>query len=349
MKNSTLRIIFLISFCLFLAIFAVLPRCALRQYQVTPKDAETAGLEQKLPIDPQVTVGELANGLRYYIRENHKPENRAELRLVVDVGSIVEDDDQQGLAHFVEHMAFNGTKNFAKQELVDYLESIGMRFGPDLNAFTSFDETVYQLMVPMDRAEVLNRAFQILEDWAHNLTFDHEEIDKERGVLIEEWRLGRGASARMRDEQFPILFKDSRYAERLPIGKKEIIESFDYEVLKRFYRDWYRPDLMAVIAVGDFDKSQIEALIKKQFGGTPMVSRPRLRVLYEVPDHGETLFAIATDTEATGTSVAIYYKQPLRDQSTVGAHRQRIVERLYNGMLNRRLIEFSSGRRKSMC
>jgi len=341
MKNSTFRIIFLISFCLLLAMFLALPRCALKQYQVTLKDAATAGLEQKLPIDPKVTVGELDNGLRYYIRENHKPENRAELRLVVNAGSIVEDDDQQGLAHFVEHMAFNGTKNFAKQELVDYLESIGMRFGPDLNAFTNFDETVYLLMVPMDRAEVLNTAFQILEDWAHNLTFDHEEIDKERGVVIEEWRLGRGAGARMRDKQFPILFKDSRYAERLPIGKKEIIESFDYEVLKRFYRDWYRPDLMAVIAVGDFDKSQIEALIKKQFGDIPMVSKPRLRVLYEVPDHEETLFAIATDKEATGTSVAIYYKQPLRDKSTVGAHRQKIVERLYNGMLNRRLSELT--------
>jgi len=148
MKNPTFRLIFLISFCLFLAMFLVLPHCAQRQYQAIPKDATTAGLEQKLPIDAKVTVGELDNGLRYYIRENNKPENRAELRLVVNAGSIVEDDDQKGLAHFVEHMAFNGTKNFAKQELVDYMESIGMRFGPDLNAFTSFDETVYLLMVP---------------------------------------------------------------------------------------------------------------------------------------------------------------------------------------------------------
>ncbi|NIN71357.1 MAG: insulinase family protein, partial [Gemmatimonadetes bacterium] len=180
-----------------------------------------------------VTVGTLPNGVRYYIRENPEPRARAELRLVVNAGSVLEDDDQLGLAHFVEHMAFNGTEHFAKQELVDYLEGIGMRFGPDLNAFTSFDETVYMLKVPTDSAELLTTAFQILEDWAHNLTFDHEEIDKERGVVIEEWRRGRGASARMQDKQWPILLKGSRYAERLPIGKTEVLESFDYETLKR--------------------------------------------------------------------------------------------------------------------
>jgi zinc protease len=211
--------------------------------------AATAALGQTLPADPQVTVGTFPNGLRYYIRVNRKPENRAELRLVVNAGSVLEDPDQLGLAHMLEHMAFNGTTHFQKQEIVSFMESIGMRFGPSLNAFTSFDETVYMLQVPTDKPEVLQKSFLILEDWAHNLTLDPREIDKERGVIIEEWRLRRGANARMQDEQFPILLKGSRYAERLPIGTTTSIETFKHDRLKQFYADWYRPDLMAVIAV----------------------------------------------------------------------------------------------------
>jgi zinc protease len=298
-------------------------------------------LDGPLPVDPNVTIGTLENGLRYYIRENPEPKERAELRLVINAGSVLEDDDQLGLAHVVEHMAFNGTEHFEKQELVDYLETIGMRFGPDINAYTSFDETVYMLMVPTDSAELVTTAFQILEDWAQRQLFDHEEIDKERGVVIEEWRLGQGAFARMRDKQWPILFKDSRYAERNVIGNKEILESFDYDVLVRFYRDWYRPDLMAVIAVGDFDKSVIEELIQKHFAGIPMPENPRERPVFPVPDHDETLFAIATDPEATMNSVNVYWKQALRDESTVGAYRQSIVENLYNRMVNTRLFELT--------
>jgi zinc protease len=298
-------------------------------------------LRGPLPVDPNVTIGTLENGLRYYVRENPEPRERAELRLVVNAGSVLEDDNQLGLAHVVEHMAFNGTEHFEKQELVDYLERIGMRFGPDVNAYTSFDETVYMLTVPTDSAELVRTAFQILEDWAHGQVFDHEEIDKERGVVIEEWRLGQGAFARMRDKQWPILFKDSRYADRNVIGNKEILESFDYDVLVRFYRDWYRPDLMAVIAVGDFDKSVIEELIQKHFAGIPMPQNPRERPVFPVPDHDETLFAIATDPEATMNSVNVYWKQALRDESTVGAYRQSIVENLYNRMFNARLFELT--------
>lgn len=266
--------------------------------------AQEPGVDQaaKLSVDPDVTSGEFANGLRYYIRENREPQERAELRLVVKAGSILEDDDQLGLAHFVEHMAFNGTEHFQKQELVDYLERIGMRFGPDVNAYTSFDETVYMLTIPTDSAAIVETAFQILEDWAHGVAFDHEEIDKERGVVVEEWRLGRGASARMRDEQLPILFKDSRYAERLPIGKKEVIENADYETVKHFYRDWYRPDLMAVIAVGDFDKAEIKALIERHFAAIPNPEDARPRENFPVPDNKNTLFAIASDPEATFSS-----------------------------------------------
>src|SRR6187397_467653 len=215
---------------------------------------------QAMPIDPAIAIGRFSNGLRYYVRANPKPEKRAELRLVVKAGSVLEDDDQQGLAHFVEHMAFNGTKSFPKNDIVQFIESLGMRFGADLNAYRSFDETVYMLQVPTDKPGTLDRALLVLEDWAHNVTFDPAEIDKERGVVMEEWRLGRGAGARMTDKLFPVLLKGSRYADRLPIGKTEIIQNFKPAQLTRFYKDWYRPDLMAVVAVGDFDRPAVETL-----------------------------------------------------------------------------------------
>jgi len=298
-------------------------------------------LTDTIGIDPRITYGKLENGITYYIRTNQKPENRAELRLVVNAGSVLEDENQRGLAHFVEHMGFNGTKNFAKQELVDYLESIGMRFGPDLNAYTSFDETVYMLQVPTDSVELVETAFQILEDWAHQVSFDDEEIDKERGVIIEEWRLGRGAEARMRDEQFPILFQGSRYAERLPIGKKEVVEDCSYETLKKFYRDWYRPDLMAIVAVGDFDPEWIEGLIEEHFSRLPVHKERREREIFPVPRHDETLFAIATDPEATNSRISVYYKHPLDIDVTVADYREDIVRFLYDGMFNQRLYELT--------
>ncbi len=294
-----------------------------------------------IPLDPAVTVGTLDNGLRYFVRENGRPENRAELRLVVDAGSILEDDDQLGLAHFVEHMAFNGTRNFAKQELVDYLESIGMQFGPDINAYTSFDETVYMLQFPLDDPSVLETGFQILEDWAHGVAFEPEEVDKERGVVTEEWRLGRGAQARMLDAQFPILFEASRYAERLPIGKREVLASADPSVLERFYRDWYRPELMAVIAVGDFDGDVIEGLIRRHFDGLQTVANPRPRVFSDVPLDHPARVAIATDVEATQSQVAVMYKQPLRPRGTVADFRRGLAEGLYEGMMNGRLEEIA--------
>ena len=307
----------------------------------TPTPAQRAATEEKLPIDSLATVGQLDNGLRYVIRKNQKPENRVELRLVVDAGSVLEDEDQQGLAHFVEHMAFNGTKNFAKQELIDYLELIGMRFGPDLNAYTSFDETVYMLTVPTDSAEVVETAFQILEDWAHQISFEPEEIDKERGVVVEEWRLGRGAQRRMFDEQLPILLKDSRYATRLPIGQKAVLDTFQHEALRRFYRTWYRPDLMGLVAVGDLEPAALEALVQDYFARIPAAASPRDRTVFPVPDHEETLFAIATDPEATYNSVSIYYKMDVRPQGTVSAYRRSLIEALYHQMFNQRLHELT--------
>ncbi|MBN2814606.1 MAG: insulinase family protein, partial [Bacteroidales bacterium] len=181
-------------------------------------------LDLPMPADPQVRTGKLNNGLTYYIRQNSKPEKRVEMRLIVNAGSVLEDDDQQGLAHFNEHMAFNGTKNFAKNDLISYLQSVGVQFGPEINAYTSLDETVYMLTLPTDSLHIVEKGFQIMEDWAHNLAFDPVEIDKERGIIIEEWRMGQGPNQRMQEKLFPVLFKDSKYANRLPIGKKEIIE-----------------------------------------------------------------------------------------------------------------------------
>ncbi len=315
----------------FTALLASLP--ASLQAQVTP--------QTPLPVDPQVTAGQLDNGLRYLIRPNTRPEQRAELRLVVNAGSILETDAQRGLAHMVEHMAFNGTEHFEKQELVNYLESIGMEFGPSINASTNFDETVYMLRVPTDDPEVLDKAFLILEDWAHGVTFDPEEVDKERGVVIEEWRLGRGASARMADQQLPVMFKDSRYAERLPIGSVDVLESFPPQELVNFYHEWYRPDLMTVVAVGDFDPADIEGLVRSHFGGIPMPANPQERRTWDVPGHDSTYFAMATDPEATSSQVAILTIQDPPPEGTVGDYRRSLVESLASGMLNARLSELA--------
>ncbi|MSR07834.1 MAG: insulinase family protein [Gemmatimonadetes bacterium] len=308
----------------------------------TALQAQQAELAKPLPSDTQTTAGVLPNGIKYYIRVNHRPEHRAELRLAVNTGSVLEADNQRGIAHFVEHMAFNGTKNFPRQALVSYLETIGMRFGPDINAYTSFDETVYMLTVPTDTAKFMETGFQILQDWAQGLLFDSSEVDKERGVVVEEWRLGRGAEARMFDKQMPVLFQGSRYAQRLPIGLKEQLETFTAADLRKFYQAWYRPDLMSVIAVGDFDKATVERLIKSNFSGVPRApaSAPA-RPIYPVPDHAQTLVSTATDQEATDSRVAVYFKLPLRHQRTIGDYRQGLVENLFNSMLNNRFFEIT--------
>jgi zinc protease len=293
-----------------------------------------------VPVDPRITVGTLSNGLRYYIRKNQQPQGRAELRLVVNAGSILEDDDQRGLAHFVEHMSFNGTRHFPKQDVVAFLQSTGMRFGAHINANTSFDQTVYQLQIPTESA-VIDRSFLILEDWAHAVSFDPDEIEKERGVILEEWRVGLGAGARLLDAQLPVLLKDSRYADRLPIGKPEIIRTFSADRLKKFYTDWYRPDLMAVIAVGDFDPAAIETLIRSRFGAIPPASSPRQRVIYDVPDQPGTRYTVATDGEATVTTVSVTSLMAARDQTTVGAYRQQTIERVFGGLLSGRLAEMA--------
>lgn len=323
----------------FLFPLIMLISCAGNQPQ--QQSAEPDPLSKIIPVDTLIHKGKLANGLTYYIRKNAKPENRVELRLALNAGSILETDQQQGLAHLCEHMAFNGSKHFQKQELVDYLESIGMRFGADLNAYTSFDETVYMLQVPSDSSEILEKGFQVLQNWAQFVSYEAEEIDKERGVVIEEWRLGRGAGQRMRDKQLPIMLKDSRYAERLPIGKKAVLDTFKYETLRDFYKTWYHPALMAVVVVGDIQISEMEKLIHKYFD--PLTNPEPLpeRSIFEVPGHEETLFTIASDPEATNSSVSIYNIFKTKDVTTVRDYRESMAERLFTGMLNQRFHELS--------
>lgn len=303
--------------------------------------SQTLTLTQQMPVDPQITMGKFPNGLRYYILPNNRPEKRAELRLVVKAGSVLEDDDQLGLAHFVEHMAFNGTKNFPKHELVAFIESLGMRFGAHVNAYTSFDETVYMLQVPTDKPGAMERAFQVLEDWAHNVTFDPAEIEKERGVVLEEWRSSRGASMRTTEKLFPILFKGSRYANRMPIGTPEIIQKSKPERLVQFYKDWYRPDLMAVVAVGDFDRAAVEKLIKSHFASLPSSTNPRPRTNFDVPDRVEPAFVINTDKEIPNTSIELSTLLPTREEGTIGVYRQGTVDRIFSGMLNARFAELA--------
>ncbi|MEO1083090.1 MAG: insulinase family protein, partial [Acidobacteriota bacterium] len=304
-------------------------------------DAASIPLDAHLPVDPAVRVGELPNGLKYYLKANSRPEQRAELRLVIDAGSILEDDDQLGLAHFVEHMAFNGSENFKKAELVDYLQSVGMRFGADINAGTGFDQTSYRLTIPTDDPEVLDRGFLVLADWAGRVIFDPEEVDKERGVIVEEWRRSQGAGMRLFDRQLPVIFGGSRYTDRLPIGTKESIETSPVEALERFYRDWYRTDLQAVIAVGDFDVDAVEALVKKHLGPLPAAEDPRPRESFSVPGHEEARFSIETDPELTNTSVAVLFKHEPAGEGTAGDYRRSLVENLANQMLNARLGELA--------
>ncbi|MEL7060462.1 MAG: insulinase family protein [Acidobacteriota bacterium] len=304
-------------------------------------DVATAPLDAVLPLAPDLVSGTLPNGMQYLIRRNERPAARAELRLAVDAGSAIEDPDQLGMAHFVEHMAFNGTNNFEKQELISYLQEVGMRFGADINAYTGFDETVYQLTVPTSDAPVLERAFVILADWAARVAFDPEEVEKERGVIFEEWRLGQGAGSRLRDRQLPLVFKGSRYAERLPIGTPESIRTTPLEDMRRFYDDWYRPDLMTVIAVGDFDPSQIEAWITQHLGALPAAESPRPRPRIEVPGHEETLVGVFTDPELTGTQVSVLFKHRPLPEGRVGDYRRSLVANLYNLMFNARLGELA--------
>ena len=300
-------------------------------------------LADPLPSDPNVKIGKLANGLTYYIRKNVKPEKKLELRLAVNTGSVLENDNQRGLAHFMEHMGFNGSKNFPKNELVDYLQKTGVEFGADLNAYTSFDETVYILPIPTDDPTVVEKGFTVLEDWAFNNLFDKNEIEKERGVVLEESRLSKGSFERMSRQYFPRLFNGSKYADRLPIGTDDVLKNFKHETLKSFYKTWYRPNLMAVIVVGDIDPVEAEKKIKAHFSkftNPPnATARPAIIPIKQrtAPDA-----MVVTDDEATNTFLQIYnFVKPAKKIKTWADYRESTVEGLVSSLINQRLSELT--------
>jgi zinc protease len=318
---------------LFLIAFTFLFVLSFGQYKLT----------DPIPVDPNVKIGKLANGLTYYIRKNVKPEKKVELRLAVNAGSVLENDNQRGLAHFMEHMGFNGTKNFQKNDLVDYLQKAGVEFGADLNAYTSFDETVYILPIPTDDPSVVEKGFTVLEDWAFNNLFDKTEVEKERGVVLEESRLSKGSDERMSRQYFPRLFNGSKYAERLPIGKDEILKTFKPELLQNFYKTWYRPNLVAVIVVGDIDPAEAEKKIKAHFSkfNNP-ANAPARPSIIPIKQRTAPDAMVVTDDEATNTFLEIYnFVKPSKKVKTWADYRESTVEGLVSSLINQRLQELT--------
>lgn len=296
---------------------------------------------QNIPTDPNVRIGTLKNGMKYYIRHNKKPENKVDMQLAINAGSILEDDDQQGLAHFMEHMNFNGTKHFPDNQLVDFLQSIGVKFGQHLNAYTAFDQTVYMLPVPLDKPENLDNGLKVMEDWAFNALLSGEQIDKERGVVLEELRLGLGPDKRMMDKYFPKLLYKSQYAERLPIGKKHLLETFTYDKIRRFHHDWYRPNLMAIMVVGDIDVDEIEQKIIKNFSPYTNPENERERIDFDMPVHKETLVSVVSDPDASMSQVQVFYKNPQKAKAplTVEEYNEDLLKVVYSTMMDNRISE----------
>jgi len=298
-------------------------------------------LTDTLPMDTGVLRGTLPNGFAYYIRHNAEPQDRVVMYLAAKVGSILETDDELGLAHFLEHMQFNGTKHFPKNELVDYLQRAGVRFGSDLNAYTSFDETVYQLPIPSDDPELLQNGLKVMRDWAQDALLDGEEIDKERGVVLNELLGSRGAQQRMRDQYFPMILNQSRYAQRLPIGTRERIENFSHETLRDFHRKWYRPNLQALIVVGDIDVAEMEQQIKSMFADLENPDNAPNRDEYSIPLTGENQFMVVTDEEMPQTVVQVIIKHPEADMKTVADYRTQLTKALFNQMAGARFAELT--------
>lgn len=298
--------------------------------------------EQLLRLDPAVRTGKLANGFTYIIRRNTEPGGRALFYLVNKVGSILEDDNQRGLAHFMEHMNFNGTKNFPKNELISTLEKAGVRFGADLNAYTSFDETVYQIPIATSDPTVVNNTMLIMRDWAQNALLETEEINKERGVILEEKRLSKGASERIRNKIFPVMLNNSRYVNRIPIGTDEVLNNFDPSVIRQFYQDWYRPDLQALIIVGDVDVQVMENKIKTLFSDLKNPINEKQRTDYNVALTGQNQFIALTDPELTSSSVQLMVKEPKMNLKTNIEYRKYIIRSLFNEMIGKRLAKLSS-------
>ncbi|MES2651454.1 MAG: insulinase family protein [Bacteroidota bacterium] len=313
-----------------------------QQKAVQPKTVAKASVGTTIPLDPTVKIGKLPNGLVYYIKKNVEPKNRAELYLANRIGSLMEDDAQLGLAHFTEHMAFNGTKDFPKNEIINYLQKAGVRFGADLNAYTGFNQTVYQLPIPTDSALVFKTAFKILSNWAGKVSMNGADIDSERGVIVEEDRQrGKNAQQRMSNQLLPLLLANSRYANRIPIGKVEILNNFTHDKIRSFYSDWYRPNLQSVIAVGDFDVNEVEKLIIENFSGLTNPKNPKPRVNYTMPDNAAPMVKIVTDAEQPYNVAQVIYRQKGSTIKTTADFRKSLVNNMINSMFGARIQEIT--------
>jgi zinc protease len=295
-----------------------------------------------VPIDPAIRIGKLENGLTYYIRHNEEPKERASFYIIQNVGAILEEDDQNGLAHFLEHMAFNGTQNFPGKGIINTLEKHGVAFGKNINAYTAHDETVYNLSdVPVKQGGLIDTCLLVLHDWSHYLLLTDNEIDSERGVISEEWRTRRNAAFRMQKTIQQVMFKGSRYADRDVIGDLDIIKSFKYETLRKYYQKWYRTDLQAIAVVGDIDVDQTEAKIKALFSPIPIDKNPAVRTVVEIPAHKETYFVQATDPEATNYSIAVYnvFKGVAPEKKDLNYYRDQLAISLFNRIVSDRIAE----------
>lgn len=299
-----------------------------------------------LPVDSAVVSGVLPNGLTYYIRHNEYPKGQADFHIAQKVGSILEEDNQRGLAHFLEHMCFNGTKNFPGNSLISYLESIGVKFGSHLNAYTGTDETVYKITnVPTARTEVTDSVLLILHDWANELLLDPEEIDKERGVIHEEWRTGQGGQMRILEKVLPEIYPGSKYGHRLPIGTMEVVDNFPYQALRDYYETWYRPDQQGIVVVGDIDVARTEQVIKKMFGDITMPENAPLRLKFDVPDTPGTIYAVGADKEQPNALVYLIFKHDALPDYMRNTQAQLVtdyIETMIDEMLNARFSEMMS-------
>ena len=298
-----------------------------------------------LPFDQNVRRGKLENGLTYYIRHNEKPAQRANFYIAQKVGSILEEDDQQGLAHFLEHMAFNGTKNFPGKELLNYMEHNGVKFGENVNAWTSIEQTVYMLTnVPTTNPGLVDSCILILHDWSSFISLDGEEIDKERGVILEEMRQGQGAQMRMYQKMLPEIYPNSPYGHRLPIGTEEVVTGFDHEALRAYYHKWYRPDLQGIIIIGDVDVNEVENHLKTIFEDIPAPVNPAERTRFEVADNAEPIVSIATDREETHYNISVYYKHdvvPNEEKGDISYWIKGYIDDLISTMFNNRMEELT--------
>lgn len=300
------------------------------------------GMDAKIPMDPNVRTGKLDNGLTYYVRHNEEPKERASFYIVQNVGAILENDDQNGLAHFLEHMAFNGTKNFPGKGVLNYLEKYGVAFGRNINAYTNVDETVYNLSnVPTSNENLLDSALLVLHDWSNYLSLEGDEIDNERGVIHEEWRTRRSGGMRAYLEQSKLIYKGSKYAKRDVIGSLDVIDNFDHQVIKDFYHDWYRTDLQAIVVVGDIDAEKFEMKIKEMFAHIPSVEDPKERVYYDVPENKEPVVGIITDPEVSNYKFDILYKHKATAfaDKNMKYYRNSLISNLHASILGNRLNE----------